>query len=92
LHEGKVEEGDDVCQLGSKTFVRLDIGKYKERRYPLGLFPRARKNWCMRNARYKTLTTLLKMGVASFPNGQPLFLFVALGVPTMSMMTEVVSQ
>jgi hypothetical protein len=36
--------------------------------------------------------TLLTMGVASLPNGQPLFLLVALGVPTMSMMTEVVSQ
>lgn len=60
--------------------------------YPLGLFPRARKNWCMRNTRYKILTTLLTTGVASFPNGQPFSWFVGLGVPTISKMTEVVSQ
>lgn len=35
---------------------------------------------------------LLTIGVASFPNGHPLFLFVELGVPTRSIMTELVNQ
>lgn len=41
---------------------------------------------------YVVLTTLLKIGVTSFPKGQPWFLFVELGTPTISMITEVVSQ
>lgn len=32
------------------------------------------------------------IGVAVLPNGHPLFLFDSLGVPTKSIMTEVVSQ
>lgn len=35
---------------------------------------------------------LFRIGVASLPNGHPLFLFVELGVPTKSIMTELVSQ
>jgi uncharacterized membrane protein YraQ (UPF0718 family) len=46
----------------------------------------------MRNARYPILNVLFKMGVISAPNGQLLLWLTALGVPTMSMMTELVSQ
>lgn len=46
----------------------------------------------MRKKRYPYLTMVLKIGVASFPNGHPLNLFVSLGVPTRSIITELVNQ
>jgi hypothetical protein len=49
-------------------------------------------NWSIRNAKYPIFNMLLRIGVASFPKGHALFLFAPLGVPTISRMTELVSQ
>lgn len=60
--------------------------------YPFGLFPNARINWSMSVARYPVFSVLFKIGVTLAPNGQPLLWLTALGVPTISIITELVSQ
>ena len=66
----------------------------KERAYPLGLLPNARMNWRSMNAKYRYLRAVLKLGVTVSPKGQATLggLMVVSGVPTRSMMTDVVSQ
>ena len=49
-------------------------------------------NWSMRQNRYPYLMMVFTIGDPSFPNGQPLNRFVSLGVPTRSIITELVSQ
>jgi hypothetical protein len=68
----------------------------KDARYenldPLGRLPRARMNCSSKKARYPYFTIVLIIGVASLPKGKAVNLLLSLGVPTKSMITEVVSQ
>lgn len=59
---------------------------------PLGRLPRDRINCSSRNAKYKYFMTVLRIGVAVLPNGKARSSFDGPGVPTRSMITEVVSQ
>lgn len=63
--------------------------------HPLGRLPKAKINCKSRKARYKYFRTVLTIGVAVLPNGNALCVLPdsgAGGLPTRSMMTEVVSQ
>lgn len=60
--------------------------------YPFGRLPRARINWSIRNVKYPIFNRLLTIGVTSLLKGHDLNLFAPLGVPTISRMTELVSQ
>ena len=49
-------------------------------------------NWSISSQRYPYLIKVLTIGDASLPQGQPFSLLWVLGVPTRSMITELVSQ
>ena len=60
--------------------------------HPFGRFPKARMNCNRIKPRYRYSRTVLRIGVAVFPNGNALPPLETPGVPTSDMITLVVSQ